>query len=55
MTVTGKVQKYKLREQADRGARAGGSGDRLSVCGRYTLSTVDGPELAQRFGLDQAA
>jgi putative SOS response-associated peptidase YedK len=21
------------------------------VCGRYTLSTVDGPEIAQRFGL----
>jgi putative SOS response-associated peptidase YedK len=23
----------------------------LTVCGRYTLSTVDGPDLAQRFGL----
>ena len=21
------------------------------MCGRYTLSTVDGPQLAQRFGL----
>ena len=31
MTVTGKVQKYKLREQADRGARPGGGGDRVDV------------------------
>ena len=54
MTVTGKVQKYKLREQAIEELRAGVEGRRprvAAVCGRYTLSTVDGPDLAQRFGL----
>ena len=51
MTVTGKVQKFKLREQAIEELGAGGGGRRPRVCGRYTLSTVDGPEIAQRFSL----
>ena len=51
MTVTGKVQKFKLREQAIEELGLAGGGDGLGVCGRYTLSTVDGPEIAQRFSL----
>ena len=51
MTVTGKVQKFKLREQAIEELGLARSGDCLGVCGRYTLSTVDGPEIAQRFSL----
>ena len=56
MTVTGKVQKFKLRERAiEELGLARGVETCLSVCGRYTLSTVDGPEIAQRFGLIDAA
>ena len=50
MTVTGKVQKYKLREQAIEELGLA-EVETARLCGRYTLSTVDGPDLAQRFGL----